>query len=252
MNVSFELLNDIRKLFGVGFILDAKEKLEKINPLDTFSTSNTNHEVDTNFLFSTNRIIYSIVKSLPHFFCLSYVTTRLTATFIKKLTIKINEKFKPNKSPNQNELIYTKPIYEQIYQLNESAKKNLSFEDRYVRALFLNIKLAKLKQFSWLERFRINWSLRSNFRFSTRVVCTFTVCFTVLYNLTCFFVFYGSIFIDLIYMPNAYKIAVLIGSSLASMICIVQLILSMRQFKFHLNLLYKGNFNYLFIKFSIF
>lgn len=240
MNVSFELLNDIRRLFGVGFLLDAKEKLQNVNPMETLSTKRASPEVDTNFLFSTNRIIYSIVKSLPHFFCLSYVTTRLTATFIKKLLRLINEKIKPNKARNR-ELIYTKSIYEQIYQLNECAKKNLSFEDRYVRGLFMETKLDKLRVISWLERLKIYWYQRRNFRFSTRVVCTFTVCFTVLYNLTCFFVFYGSIFVDLIYMPDAYKIAVLISSCLTSMICIVQVILSMRQFRIHLNSLYKGN-----------
>lgn len=85
-----------------------------------------------------------------------------------------------------------------------------------------------------------SWLFDDNFRFSTRIVCTYTVCFTVLYYLTCFLIFYGSIFIDMIYLPPIYKKSIVLSTFLTSSICLVQLILSMKQFKLHLKSLYKG------------
>ena len=95
-----------------------------------------------------------------------------------------------------------------------------SFEDEYVRDLL---------------------ALRpTSFRFSTRVLCTYTVCFTVLYYMTCFLVFYGSIVIDMIHMPSAYKRSLVASALLAASVCVAQLLLSMRQLKLHLTSLYKG------------
>jgi hypothetical protein len=89
----------------------------------------------------------------------------------------------------------------------------------------------------------IDWIIDQNFRFSTRIVCTYTVCFTVLYYLTCFSTFYGSIFVDLIFLPSIYKISIFGSTLITSLICFCQLILSMKQFKLHLTSLYKGDSN---------
>jgi len=238
LNVSFDLLKDLRRLFGVGFIIDAKRKLSGL-PIDE-------PEVDTKFLFSTNRIIYTIVKSLPHFYCLSYVTIRLTATFAKMLYKRFYSKnqlidSKRSLQGHYVDLIYTKKcIYGQIKQGERASQNSASFEEKYVRNLFLKNSFYFIKKTSWLDRIKAKFSFNDNFRFSTRVVCSYTVCFTVLYYLTCFMIFYGSIFIDLIYMPGLYKYAIVFSTCATSLICSIQLTLSMRKFKVHLKSLYKG------------
>ncbi len=238
LNVSFDLLKDLRRLFGVGFLIDAKKNL---NGLQTDEP-----EVDTKFLFSTNRIIYTIVKSLPHFYCLSYVTIRLTATFVKKFYKRFYSKNKSIRSKKTCQgqyvdLIYTKKcVYGQIKKGERPKQVSASFEEKYVRNLFLKSSFYFIKKTNWYDRVKAKLSFNDNFRFSTRVVCSYTVCFTVLYYLTCFMVFYGSIFIDLIYMPVVYKYAIIFSTCAASVICIVQLTLSMQKFKVHLKSLYKG------------
>lgn len=248
LNVSFDLLKDLRRWFGVGFILDMKENLNRLD-VSTASESTSpqvNSEIDTNFLFSTNRIVYTIAKSLPHFFCLAYVTVRLSATFIKMAHKRVLKK-RPNltrpvlvDSKTYVDLIYTK---KQIYGQVRSGHRptgNLSFEERYVRNLFLRNSFHFIKKMSWLDRLKQKFSKTDNFRFSTRVVYSYTVCFTVLYYLTCSLIFYGSIFIDLIYWPVVYKYALVFSATMTSIISIVQLVLSMRQHKLHLKSLYKG------------
>lgn len=86
----------------------------------------------------------------------------------------------------------------------------------------------------------MNKIIDGNFRYSIRTVCTYTVCFTVLYYFTCFFCFYSSIFIDLIYFPPVYKEFLSSSALLTSFVCFVQLTLSLRQFKHHLKSLYQG------------
>ena len=76
LNVSFDLLRDIRRVFGVGFIYDAKEyfkldsgaKILKNGYSNSLFDSKDQMPLDAKLLFSTNRIFYTIVKSLPHFF----------------------------------------------------------------------------------------------------------------------------------------------------------------------------------------
>ena len=246
LNVSFDLLKDLRRWFGVGFILDLKENINQLDPKRPES-SRADSEIDTTFLFSTNRIVYTIAKSLPHFFCLAYVTVRLSATFVKMVHKKLCARQRSNltrpvlvDSKTYVDLIYTKKqIYGQI-RSGHRPTKNLSFEDRYVRNLFLRNGFHFIKKMSWLDRLKQKLSKTDNFRFSTRVVYSYTVCFTVLYYLTCSFIFYGSIFIDLIYWPVVYKYALLFSATVTSFISIVQLLLSMRQHKIHLKSLYKG------------
>jgi hypothetical protein len=323
LNLSFDLLRDIRKVFGVGFVNDAKTylKIDKNSPSHQEESWLKNElPIDANLLFSTNRIIYTIVKCLPHFFCLSYVTIRLSSFLIlriyKKLSKKLNQinsstcgfnsnshssviqtynknyeylerdyivnsnlsstmkrkynliyakKFVSSSASGSNSAssikgkltnLYSKMVIQKQQMLYESptttyiAKYTLSFEDRYVRNLLNKSKTseeldekreAKSKLMRFLSKFTwFNWVSDENFRFSTRIVCTYTVCFTVLYYLTCFLVFYGSIFIDLIYLPNFYKHTLALSTCLTSLVCFVQLVLGMRQFKTHLQSLYKG------------
>ena len=223
LNVSLDLLKDLRKIFGVGFI-----SLQSINS-DT---------IDTNYLFSTSRIVYSLIKSLPHFFCLSYVTIRFTAT----LYFMIYQRFNKNSTSLIVKHRNFNLIYSKIQNKNES---NSNFDIRYVRNLFNKTKKPKTWIISIEKTNKIIASIRNKskscfiynddyFRFSTRIVCTFTVCFTLLYYLTCFLIFYGSIFIDLIYFPYVYKNALIISTCITSFICFSQLIISMKQFKLHL------------------
>ena len=252
LNVNLDILKEIRRIFGVGFVYDAKEYLKaniggkilkngvKSEPLMTKSDQMS---FDANFLFSPNRILYSIIKSLPHFFCLSYVSVKLTASLGKMIYSKIKKK---NKQSNKK---YYERYFDQKYVLgsigesdfsykvyNQIVSKNqLNFEDRYVKNLFKKSN----KQNNFIKRY-LSLIFDQNFCFSTRVVCTYTVCFTVLYYFNCFLIFYGSIFVDLIYLPCAYKKSILFSCLFTSTICAIQLILSIRQFKTHLKNLYKG------------
>ena len=238
LNMSLDLLRDLRRIFGVGFIYDVKEHYtSNVRPPAADHLS----PVDTNLLFSTNRIVYTVIKSLPHYFCLSYVTIRFSATFLKQLYKKLNRKSNQTREnlvydalksvgPNKIELVYTRK-----YSVAKS-KRASSFEDRYVNQLFKSKDRINADQ-SWLFKIGLN---NDTFRYSTRIICTYTVCFTVLYYLSCFLVFYGAIFIDLIYFPFVYKCSVLVSACLALLICFVQLVLSMIKFKLHLSSLYKG------------
>ena len=278
LNVSFDLLKDIRRVFGVGFIMDVKEHM-KMNKFGLFDEKDQ-VPVDTQLLFSTSRIVYSIVKSLPHFFCLSYVTIRLTAALFEAVYFKLrkvgvlssSKKKKQKNEPktyeysnyvidtnslnaNMNKklnLIYTKMTPEDTYtnyssliirnRLNNIEylrKSKPSFEERYVKSLFKNSARVKPNE-KGLKLYFFGWIFDENFRFSTRAVCTYTVCFTVLYYLTCFLMFYGSIFVDMIYLPSIYKQTIVLSTCVTSLICLVQLVLSIKQFKLHLKSLYKG------------
>jgi hypothetical protein len=228
LNVSLDLLKDLRKIFGVGFI-----SLQ----------SNTNDTIDTNYLFSTSRIVYSLVKSLPHFFCLSYVTIRFTATLYFMIYQRFNK--------NSTSLIVKHRNFNLIYsKIQNKSESSSNFDIRYVRNLFNKTKKPKPWIISIEKTNKIIASIKNKsksfiynddyFRFSTRIVCTFTVCFTLLYYLTCFLIFYGSIFIDLIYFPYVYKNAIIISTCITSFICFSQLIISMKQFKLHLTSLYMG------------
>lgn len=201
----------------------------------------TDHSLpmDARLLFSLGRIAYSLIKSLPHFYCLSYVVVRLTSRLIAKLKKRIFH----NKKDSLLEVSYYKSQssyqYSMVYQTNPDWRlpsiESLTFEDYYVKRL-----LAGNKNEPSTSQTSISWIWDPNFRFSTRIVCTYTVCFTVLYYLTCFLIFYGFIFIDLIYLPCIYKYAVSISVGMASIICFLQLLFSMRQFKYHLEMFYKG------------
>lgn len=66
------------------------------------------------------------------------------------------------------------------------------------------------------------------------------MCFTVLYYFTCFFCFYSSAFVDLIYFPAVYKRFLTASALLTSLVCAVQLTLGLCELKRHLKSLYRG------------
>jgi hypothetical protein len=270
LNVDFDSLKELRRVFGVGFVLDIKESLTiKSKYLASMGSTgltrakdsgeNQEFEIDSKLLFSTSRIVYATVKSLPHFFCLSYVTIKLSFCLVDRLYGRFKRRrAKKNLSTmdllvdvKQSEVVKTKLsfVYTKKYTLEQKKfntshikchnDKELSFEDNYVRSLFSSHRVARLGDDSCCMRL-FNGFYDKNFRFSTRIVCTFTVCFTLLYYLTCFLLFYGFIFVDLIYLPPIYKYSIVATTTLTSLICAVQLILSMRQIKIHLQSLYKG------------
>lgn len=115
---------------------------------------------DARFLFSKNRIIYTLVKSLPHFFCLAYVTMRLTCVFSFRLFKLVYAKIQKRRDRNTRmiedekfvlngfivdtsrnyDLVYTKVKpnditskrrREEEFESNKQLKE-LSFEDRYI------------------------------------------------------------------------------------------------------------------------
>ena len=271
LNLSIDLLKNLRRIFSAGFLMDY------IQDTNTFkmSDSNIEQEISTNLLFSTSRILYTTMKSLPHFMSLSYVTVRLSMTVIKRLNIKfsqfsvrlknrckINEKtdlIVDTKTKIQNKVInfiYVKKYsidaeesYSDDEKYGQCRQISLSFEDKYVKHLFENTsKVIPKEKCDSIILFLVNFFIEklqklknnSSFRFSTRIVCTYTVCLTVLYYLTCFLAFYGSIFIDLIFLPNTYKYSISFSAFGTSIYCLFQLVLSLRQIKLHLKSLYRG------------
>lgn len=233
LNISFDLLQDLRHIFGVGFMQDVKKNFHHQNEYALSAN-------ETKLLFSTARIVYSIVKSLPHFFCLAYVTVRFTSNAL----VMCYQRF------NKSKLIIRHRHFNLIYTKYEEPSSN--FDVDYVRNLFNKNNKPK-KWYTQISRnnqtknFLIDKAkclsglIKDNyFRYSTRIICTYTVCFTLLYYLTCFLIFYGSIFIDVIYFPYCYKIAIMISTFFTSIICWIQLIISMKQFKLHLRSLYLG------------
>ena len=238
LSVSFDFLKDIRRVFGVGFIYDAQEYLKSNiggNILKNGFKSDVLHQksdqfgLDINLLFSSNRIWYTIIKSLPHFFCLSYVTIKLSASCVKMVHKKIfgkkrreifkddyyGQKYVVNMSTSYD-LVYTK-IYN---QLNKEKHMPKSFEDRYVKNLFQSTP----KQSKNFSNKYFGLLIDANFRFSTRIICTYTVCFTVLFNFNCFLIFYGSVFLDMIFLPPFYKNSLFFSALMTSSTCTVQLI----------------------------
>ena len=93
LNVSFKLLRDLRRVFGVGFVYEMGERTMRPALWNMTARAATTAggggagaagesslvDDDLRLLFSENRIVYTVVKSLPHFFCLALVTARLTA-----------------------------------------------------------------------------------------------------------------------------------------------------------------------------
>ncbi|CAF1062146.1 unnamed protein product [Brachionus calyciflorus] len=262
LNVNFDLLKDIRRIFGIGFIYDAQEYFKtniegsilknglKSDSKKKYDHNNDQIPLDANVLFSSNRVLYTVVKSLPHFFCLSYITVKISSTLFIKL-FRCIQKFKENRkkansnnyyfdqefvinSRNNYELIYTK-IYDKL-NLSKNIKE-MSFEEKYVRNLFL--RPTSFKPSNYFYKY-LDFIFDENFRFSTRILCTYTVCFTVLYYFNCFLIFYGSIFIDLIYLPSTYKYSMFFSTLFTSIICVVQLLLNIKKLKYQIQLLYKG------------
>jgi hypothetical protein len=248
--------------------------------------------IDEQLLFSFNRVLYSLMKSMPHFLCLSYVTMKLSSMFFKQLcksysmknfiikkmkkAFKIDHKHRNTKNLLAIQLNNTKYnlYYEkkQQFQQHQQQIKSTSndqfnekerirkmidnylafnrqlfktelnsFENVYVKNILNNH--SNYSEFKETKTFRssfLDLIFDCNFQFSTRLICTYTVCFTLLYYLTCFLLFYGTVLIDLIYLPSAYKWVIYLSTCFTSFICAIQLIQSLIQFKRHLCILYKG------------
>jgi len=240
LNVSFDFLKQIKRIFGAGFLVFGSSGMS--------NSSTSNSFIDSQLLFSTGRIVYSVAKSLPHFFSLSYVTIRFTCTvmfMIYERLIKSNHLIVKHRHFN---LIYSR-------KLEQKETNSTNFDYRYVRYLFTqtNRSIGKLNATNWFvtlsKRNKIKNRLlnlneqeqgKEHFRYSTRIVCTYTVCFTLVYYLTCSLIFYGCVFIDMIYFPWIYKASIIVSTLLSSIICFVQLSLSMKQFRLHLRSLYAG------------
>ena len=114
-----------------------------------------------------------------------------------------------------------------------------SFEERYVQNILKQNENTQTKRTTrnCFSQFKDD----TNFRFSTRVTSTYTVCFTVLFYMTCLLSFYGSIFVDMLYLPPIYARTLIVSAFFAAFICATQLILSLRSLKHHLTTLYKGS-----------
>ena len=224
------------------------------------------NDFNTRLLFSTSRIVYTIVKCLPHFFCLSFVAIRITASLVKltyekikdlKCRIKKNkENAKKRKCFNNNVdfLNYAQnAVNWQFKSLIPSAVKYqldnnyiFTFEDRYVNNLLKankrNLKedevANKSRLTKWLHRYI--WPDDIHFRYSTRVICTYTVCFTLIYYLTCFLMFYSFLIIDLLTLNDFYKTSTIVSILLTTFITFLQLFISLKKFRLHLISLYKG------------
>ena len=235
----------------MGFFLDSSSSLNKENS-DDFNK----------ILFSPQRIIFSLIKSLPHFFCLSYVTVCLTCALVRACMYKykycrmkpeektmslIYEYYTASASATSNRglpfnLIYTRKIQDSNKMAHFSHAR-LSFEERYISNLFKQQqqqqhKIEEKKSFLIFKLFNKN---DLKFRFSTRVISTYTVCFTVLFYFTCLLSFYGSIFVDMLYLPSCYAYTLIASSILTSIVCGIQLMLSLNSLKIHLTYLYKGH-----------
>jgi hypothetical protein len=238
LNISFSLLKFLRRIFG---------GIDIISLLVTPSNDNDN---DFNrLLFSPQRIIFSLIKSLPHFFCLSYVTVCLTCALMRALIVNVKHwRMKPEEktmslvyeyySSSSNRafnLIYTRKENTYLTNACRSRTKEQSFEERYIENLFKQQKPSKTTKNLFCHH------NNDSFRFSTRIISTYTVCFTVLFYFTCLLSFYGSIFVDMLYLPPFYSRTLIASSFVTAFICGLQLILSMRSLKSHLIYLYKGS-----------
>jgi hypothetical protein len=214
-------------------------------------------------LFSPKRIIFSLVKSLPHFFCLAYITMQLTfaliRTFINNLsTMSKKQCFRQNNTNtntnnnnstfNQyylynNNLIYTRKLTPSSIK-SSKLKKHKSFEEHYVYNVFNRITITNNNSSNnnnnvLMRLFKFN-NPGNIFRYSTRVISTYTICFTVLFYMTCLISFYGSIFVDMLYLPSIYAHTLIVGALVTSFVCALQLCMSLLALKRHLTLMYKG------------
>ena len=298
LDAHLDMLKGVRRWLGAGFVdrfdrtLHQQHKSSNATNTDADAMAQQLYE-DARILFSTGRIVYTLVKSLPHLFCLAYVSVRLSSACVRLARLKLARCFLTSSSSslsknsdesssasyeyverrlaNGYSLIYTKKskprtlvanIYSKLTRRSPpkrieeeadegKAQTKSSFEDQYVKQLFQNNNNKKVTEAAsiWHKLLGALVSPRGAsssllFRFSTRVVCTYTVCFTVLYYLTCFVVFYGAVLVDMLHLPAAYKRSLLASALLAALVCFVQLALSLRQLKLHLTAMYKGRHNH--------
>jgi hypothetical protein len=76
LNLNFNFLKTIQLFF-----MNSQNHSIK-NGFFEFEPKQHQNDFNSRLLFSTSRIVYSTVKSLPHFFCLSFVAIRITASLV--------------------------------------------------------------------------------------------------------------------------------------------------------------------------
>lgn len=271
LNLNFNFIKNIQ-LFFINYNNIKNGVLE-------FEQNQQQNDFNSRLLFSTSRIIYTIVKCLPHFFCLSFVAVRITANLVKLIYDRIKDiKYKIRNANEENTMCVTKRrnyLNQNVDYLNygqnivnwkfknspmqtEISKKTVcklgnnyifSFEDRYVNALLKSKKrfsiadkeIKKSLISNFIDKFI--WSNDIHFRYSTRVICTYTVCFTLVYYLTCFLMFYSLLIIDLLSLNKFYKTSTIVSILLTTLVTFVQLFVSLKKFRIHLISLYKGGKN---------
>jgi len=143
-----------------------------------------------------------------------------------------------------NNLIYTRKSLTTT-SIKPSKLKHRSFEEHYVYNVFNRINVNNKSKDNILMRlFKFNTNNNNNnnniFRYSTRVISTYTICFTVLFYMTCLIAFYGSIFVDMLYLPSIYAHTLIVGALVTSLVCALQLVMSLLALKRHLTSMYKG------------
>ena len=268
LNLNFNFIKNIQ-LFFVNY-----NSIK--NGIFEFEQKQHQNDFNSRLLFSTSRIVYTIVKCLPHFFCLSFVAIRITASLVKLIYDRVkdlkckslrkreyNEKTVKNTkrcfNKNIDYLNYAQNVVNWKFkntQIQLPITKTISkfennyiftFEDRYVNNLLRAHKMTSSSPENKSTFFkRINqyiWPNDINFRFSTRVICTYTVCFTLVYYLTCFLMFYSLLIIDLLALNDFYKTSTIVSILLTTLVTFIQLFISLKKFRIHLISLYKGGKN---------
>lgn len=112
-------------------------------------------------------IFFPLLVDIPRFLCLSYISIKLPVIFIKRIVFqrKIDEQF----SPEQKILLHS--------------SLPTSVESRYVRKLF-GLELSTQPTHNWMKYFEFIYKWRDDFRFSSRVLCTYSAIFLLLFFFT--------------------------------------------------------------------
>ncbi|CAF4013125.1 unnamed protein product, partial [Rotaria sordida] len=124
-------------------------------------------------------IIYGLIKNIPHFFFLAYISAELCMRFVYDsiyVSLKTKQSIWLVSNVEFNELEYSK------YYVTKLLRRNRSLSQIITQQNVTN--QSRLREFF---NFFFYWD--DSFRFTTIATCTYTVAFTFLYYLACTFVF---------------------------------------------------------------
>ncbi|CAF1115140.1 unnamed protein product [Rotaria sordida] len=124
-------------------------------------------------------IIYGLIKNIPHFFFLAYISAELCMRFVYDsiyVSLKTKQSIWLVSNVEFNELKYSK------YYVTKLLRRNRSLSQIITQQNVTN--QSRLREFF---NFFFYWD--DSFRFTTIATCTYTVAFTFLYYLACTFVF---------------------------------------------------------------